>query len=65
MKTKLIIENSEANIELTPENVFETDLMQKIIDNQEIFQLTAKQTSEYSYGVHTKFKLKINIKNIK
>jgi len=46
MKAKVIIENSQTTIELTPENAFEKDVIEKI--NLDSF----KKKPEYSTTVH-------------
>lgn len=48
MKTKVIIEESLATIELTPENQFEID----ILDNSDSFEL--KSYIDYDYGFVSK-----------
>jgi hypothetical protein len=62
MKAKVIIENLESNIELTPENKFEKRLLEDMYDMRNKYNIHTTIDSIYSYGVTDRHKIYINIK---
>lgn len=65
MRTKVLIENGETTIILTPENEFEIDVIEKIHCKKEKFNLFTSVNAEYNYGSYSKHKIEISIKEIK
>lgn len=65
MKTKVVIENGETTIVLTPENVFETDLLDKIHRNKSAYNEHTSVEAEYSYGGYQKHRIEISIKEVR
>lgn len=65
MKTKVIIENGETEIVLTPENIFERDLLQKINSGRQRFNIHTDIEADYVYGVSQNHKIILNIKEEK
>ena len=64
MKAKVIIENGETTILLTPENEFETDVIEKIYCKKESFNLLTSFNVNHSYGTYSKHNIEISIKEI-
>ena len=64
MKAKVIIENSETEIILTPENNFETDIIEKLYDKKGAFNLLVSADCDVSYSTYSKHKITISIKSI-
>lgn len=62
MKAKVIIENLETDIILTPENEFEKRLLEDMYDMKNKYNFFPSVDSEYSMGVVQNYSLKINIK---
>jgi hypothetical protein len=62
MKAKVIIENGETTIILTPENGFEIDIIDNLRKQQHNFDINTSAQAEYSFGVYQKHNIKINIK---
>lgn len=65
MKAKVIIENGETTIILTPENEFEIDVIEKVYCKGEKFNLHTTMNAQYAYGVHSKHNIEISIKEIR
>jgi hypothetical protein len=65
MKAKVIIENGETNIVLTPENSFEKGVLENLRDNQKGHNLLTTVEADYKYGQWQDHQIKINIKEIK
>jgi hypothetical protein len=65
MKTKVIIENGETQIILTPESDFELDVIEKIYNRKERFSVTTNFNANESYGTYSKQNISIDIKEIK
>lgn len=65
MKAKVIIENGETTIILNPENDFDTDIVEKIYENKERFNIHTIVDSDYNYGARQNHRLEISIKEIK
>ena len=65
MKTKVIIENGETDIILTPENDFDKGVLEKIHKNKQNFSINTEVKAEYDYGNYKNHRLILNIKEIK
>lgn len=64
MKVKVIIENGETDMILTPENVFERDLLKKMHGNKN-FDFRTIVDAKYDMGGYSNHKITINIKETK
>jgi len=62
MKAKVVIENLETDIVLTPENVFERRLLEDMHDTKGKYHFFTSVDSEYNMGVRQNYTLKVNIK---
>lgn len=64
MKSKVVIENHEVDIILTPENDFEKDLIEKITDGKQkgIWSIFSNADYDYQFGTSSKHKITINLK---
>jgi hypothetical protein len=65
MKAKVIIENGETSIILTPQNDFEIDVIEKMYDRKKDFNLHTEVDAKYNYGTYSNHKILINIKETK
>jgi hypothetical protein len=65
MKTKVIIENGETTIILTPENEFENDVIEKVYNRKVDYNIHSNFSAEISYGTYHKHKIELSIKNIR
>lgn len=65
MRAKVVIENGETDIVLTPENEFERDIVEKMYNNKRNFNFHVTPDAEYGYGVLHNHQIKINIKEIR
>lgn len=65
MKTKVIIENGETTIILTPENEFEMDVIEKVHCKKENHSINCDIYAQYSYSSYSKHKIELSIKNLK
>jgi len=65
MKAKVIIENGETSIVLTPENEFEIDVIEKVHCKTEKYNIHTKVDADYSYGSYSKHKICMSIIHIK
>jgi hypothetical protein len=65
MRAKVIIENGETSIVLTPENEFEVDVIEKIFCKKEKFNVHTSFDAQYNYGTYSKHKINISIKETK
>jgi hypothetical protein len=65
MKAKVVIENGETEIILTPSNDFDKDVLEKIYNNKSRFSLHTDVDAIYNYGGYSNHKLIINIKETK
>ena len=65
MKAKVVIENGETTIILTPENEFERDVIEKVYQKKEKHSIYTSFEAEDSYGILTKHKVNISIKEIR
>lgn len=62
MKSKVIIENGETTIILTPENEFEIDIIEKVKCKKEKYSIDAKFDAQYNYGSYSKHNIELSIK---
>lgn len=62
MKAKVIIENGETTIVLTPQNEFEIDLIEKVKDKKEKHRIHTHFSVEYSYGTYKNHHIELSIK---
>ena len=60
MKTKVIIENEHTKILLTPENEFEKEVLERVL-NEGYKIIESKVTSNYQWSKHENHKLEIKI----
>ena len=65
MKAQVIIENGETTIVLTPENMFDKDVLEKVYSKKEQFKLITQAEADYSYGSYQNHKFTISIKEIR
>lgn len=61
MKAKVVIENGETTVVLTPENEFEIDVIEKIHCKKEKFNIHTSVDAQYNYGTYSKHKIDISI----
>lgn len=62
MKAKVIIENGETTILLTPENEFEIDIIEKVHCKKEKHNIHAQFEAEYNFGTYSKHKIELSIR---
>jgi hypothetical protein len=62
MKAKVIIENGETTIVLTPENEFEIDLIEKVKDKMEVHTINTSFCADYSLGSYKDHFIQLSIK---
>lgn len=62
MKTKVVIENGETTIALTPENDFERDIIEKIENKREKFSIHTSVNVQSSCGSYSKHNIELSIK---
>jgi len=65
MRAKVVIENGESKIVLTPENGFETHILEECYSKKQAHNMSVIVDAEYSYGQYQKHKLEISIKEIR
>ena len=65
MKAKVIIENGETNIVLTPENDFEVDIIEKVYNKNQNYKQECSFNTDYNYGLLKNHNIKITIKEVK
>ncbi len=65
MKTKVVIENGETEIILTPENVFEKDILEKMRSRRQNYTIHTNVEANYDFGSYKDHKIVLNIKDIK
>lgn len=65
MKTKVIIENGEVDIVLTPETDFEKDVIEKMVDKQKNYTISTYADTQHKFGNHSEHNIKINIKQVR
>ena len=64
MKSKVIIENGETELVLTPENDFDRGILEKIYLKKSNYNITTNIEAKYDYGSYRDHKLIVNIKEI-
>ena len=62
MKAKVIIENGQTTISLTPENEFEIDIIEKVRCKKGNYNLQTTIDAEYNYGAYRKHSIDVLIK---
>ena len=62
MKAKVIIENGETTIVLTPQNEFEIDLIEKVKDKKEKHIIQTHFSADYNYGTYENYRIELSIK---
>lgn len=62
MKAKVIIENGETTIVLTPQNEFEIDLIEKVKDKKEKHTIYTHFSADYNYGAYRNHNIELSIK---
>jgi hypothetical protein len=62
MKAKVIIENGQTSINLTPENKFEIDVIEKVHNNKALHSIETEISASYSYSVLSNHLIKITLK---
>jgi hypothetical protein len=62
MKAKVIIENGETTIILTPENEFEIDVIEKVHCKKEKHSIHCNFNAQYNYCSYSKHKIELSIK---
>jgi len=60
MEAKVIIENGKTRIELTPDNEFETEVIERVRDEKYKISTTSVH-ADYSFNTHSNHKITINI----
>lgn len=65
MKAKVIIENGQTTIIVTPENDFEKDVIEKLHAKSNNYDIRTNAYAEYNYGTYSKHQIEINIKEQK
>lgn len=65
MKTKVIIENGLTKIVMTPENDFETDVLDKVYRKKQNYEIETSVTAEYYYNEYKNHTLTATLKEIK
>jgi hypothetical protein len=63
MKAKVIIENGLTSIVLTPENDFETDIIEKVYVKKSTHDIHTNCSVEYAYGGYTKHSIELLIRD--
>lgn len=62
MKAKVIIENGQTKIDLTPENDFEIGVVENVYGKINKYDLETNIAADYSYGSYGKHRIEILIK---
>lgn len=65
MKTKVIIENEVTKIVMTPENDFETDVLDRVYSKQQNYKVETNISAEYSFGELKNHTLTTTLKKLK
>lgn len=61
MEAKVVIENGRTNIVLTPENDFETDLIETVYHNDSKYTCSTSVGAKYGYGSYSNHSINIEI----
>lgn len=64
MKAKVIIENGQTTIVLTPENDFECDMIENVRDSKEKHTIETNFDADYNLGCYSNFKIEMTIKKL-
>lgn len=62
MKAKVIIENGETTIVLTPQNEFEIDLIEKVKNKKEKHTIHTRFSADYNFGTYKNHRIELSIK---
>lgn len=64
MRTKVVIENGEIDIVLTPENNFEKDIIEKVKEGKsnQKWSIHTDVDYDYQFGTSSKHKITLNLK---
>jgi hypothetical protein len=62
MKAKVIIENGETTIVLTPENEFEIDVIEKVHCKKKIHNIHTEFEAQYNCGTYSKHRIELSIR---
>jgi hypothetical protein len=62
MKVKVVIENGETTIFLTPQNEFEIDLIEKVRNKKEKHTIQTEFCAEYNFGSYKNHYIELSIK---
>lgn len=65
MKAKVIIENGETTIILTPENEFEKDLIEKVHCKKESHNIHTTFEATGTFGGYSKHNIELSIKEVR
>jgi len=65
MNAKVIIENGQTEIVLTPENDFEIDVLEKVYNKQNTIDIKTNVVAKYDFVAHRDHKLIVNLKENK
>jgi hypothetical protein len=61
MKSEVVITEGKARIVLTPESEFERDLIEKVVDSKEVYEVNTSISTVYKFSEHSKHKIEINL----
>lgn len=61
MKAKVIIQEGKTTIELTPENDFEKDVIEKITDSRHHYDINTTVSTNFQFHEHKNHKIQLNI----
>ena len=62
MKAKVIIENGETTIILSPENAFEIDVIETVYCGDKKHTINTMFEAQYNYGTYSKHRIEMSIK---
>ena len=62
MKAKVIIENGETTIVLTPQNEFEIGLIEKVKNKKEKHTIQTHFCADFNYGIYKNHYIELSIK---
>ena len=61
MKTEIVIKQGKAKVVLTPENEFEMDLIEKIVDSKIGYEKQTTVLTDNSYYQHRNHRIEISL----
>jgi hypothetical protein len=64
MKAKVIIENGETTIILTPENEFEIDVIEKVHCRKDKHSVLTEFYAQYNCGAYSKHHIELSVKSV-